>query len=293
MLKVLFRVIKIVFSISIVAAATVTVISYVNPELLVRSGINVYISKLERFYHQELYERRVLVEGLQSVEKNEIEALISPYTTNLSFWFQSNEIVKVLKQNPFVADAQITTCDEGFLTRCFRISIEERAPRFIHLKGPDALLLAEDGVTIAVVPSSELIPSLERMLVPQAPRPKIIAGVITNDASTDQFRARFEYVKESFDMLEKLSGFQFSRLELLPNGELLAKPSKAQFVVQFDKSWGDPKAFAEEVSRLKLLLPEINDRLQEVEKIDLAYNKLAVVSYKTSQVTPTPKPLKK
>jgi hypothetical protein len=293
MFKVLYRITKVCFVLVVFASAAITMLSYVQPQLLVRAGITPYLQATKRYIRQELYERRILVEGLQSLDQQKVEESLAAYTTNIPFWFQQSSIVESLKQHPLVADAAVTTCDGGFLSRCFRISITERIPQFIHMKGDQAVLLAHDGVSIAVIPAAELAASLEMMLAPDAPRPKIIAGMITDDASPDQVRARFEYIKERFALLEKITGFQFSRLELLPDGELLAKPSRATFVVQFDTSWGDPKAFEDEVMRLKLILPEIREKLHEVQKIDLAYNKLAVVSFSTPQITPTPKALKK
>ena len=145
------------------------------------------------------------------------------------------------------------------------------------------MILSDEGVTLASVPEDQLSEVLEKLLNADAPRPKIISGVITDDTSTDQFQARFRYIKESFALLEKYTGYQFARVELLPNGELLAKPSRVGFVVQFDKGWGQEEGFKEEVERLKLVLPEIKDRLADVVKIDLAYNKIAVVSYKSEK----------
>ena len=293
MFKVLFQITKVCFVLVVFASTAITILSYVQPQLLVRAGIAPYLQATKRYIRQELYERRVLVEGLQSLEQQTVEESLTGFTTNVSYWFQQSSIIASLKQHPLVADAALSTCDGGFLSRCFRISITERIPQFIHMKGDQALLLADDGVSIAAIPAVDLAASLEKMLAPDAPRPKIIAGMMTDDASPDQVRARFEYMKERFVILEKITGFQFSRLELLPDGELLAKPSRASFVVQFDTSWGDPKAFEDEVMRLKLILPEIREKLHEVQKIDLAYNKLAVVSFSTPQVTPTPKALKK
>lgn len=243
--------------------------------------------KINIWVHSKLYDRTVLVKGIKNITADSIRQAVPQEESNLSWLFNRGAFIDTLKKIPLIKNAEITSCTDEFFPQCYTIEIQERFPAFVSISQDSAILLDSDGQQLAIVPSAELFELLSKMLDPAAARPKIIVGIIAPELSSDQARARFVYAKQCFETIEKSSGINFSRIEVLANGEILAKPSKANFVVQFDDSWGHPEILQDEAKRLTLILNEIHARLEDVEKIDLAFNKLGVVKYRHPVVTPS------
>jgi hypothetical protein len=237
--------------------------------------LNPSITKFNSIF----YERKIVLLGVKNVNKDDISQLLPNHSNNIYWWIFKSSVEKNIQKLKLVDQALISFCDTDFVPKCFTINIIEKFPQFIAISGNKAILLDSSGLELESVTNEKLSDRLSQLVSTENKKPKLIVGLYTADSSSDQILARFNYIKNSISKIEAESKIEFSKIELLSSGELLIKPSKANFNIQFDNTWENSENLTEQIKRLKLVLGEISHRLNEVKKIDLAYNRLAVVAY--------------
>jgi hypothetical protein len=249
-----------------------------------------YIDPKHKIIVSKLYDRKVVVLGAKNISKDQISALLPNDKDNVYWWLNRQSIASDLQRIKIIKEVVVSGCSQEIPPNCFSIEITERKPSFIAIRGATAVLLDLEGNEFDAVPSSDLATKLKEFMSISEEKPKVVVGLYSEGTSSDQVLARFEYIKQAVTKIQQESKIEFSRIELLPTGELLLKPSKANFSVQFDNNWQNLEGLSDQVTRLKLVLSEVSARIHEVTKIDLAFNRLAVVAY-TAPIVPEGTPL--
>lgn len=235
-------------------------------------------------YEDALIRKKISIEGVNVLRSDRIQEVL-PNDRSILWWnLNRSTIEALLEKNPYIQNAEVRSCSTVlFDWGCFVVSIEERLPAYLSLYGNNAVLLGEDGATIRTVDAQNLEDTLRRLLKPTAQPPKVLVGLLTPGASTDVTEARFRYLKSSINTIEDSATLRVERAELLQNGELSVRVSGKPFAVTFDDTSRDGERLKDEVKRLEKLLVELRGREDQVEKVDLAFNKMAVVSFRHAE----------
>ena len=243
-----------------------------------------YINPNYKVIVSKLYDRKVIVLGAKNISKEQISSLLPNDKDNVYWWLNRQSIASELQKIKIIKEVVISGCSQEIPPNCFSIEIVERKPSFIAIRGANAALLDSEGNEFDAVQSSDLAIKLKELMSVDEDKPKVVVGLYSEGSSSDQVLARFEYVRQAVAKIQEESRIEFSRIELMPSGELLLKPSRANFTVQFDNNWQNLEGLSDQVTRLKLVLAEVASRINEVTKIDLAFNRIAVVAYSESIV---------
>lgn len=221
------------------------------------------------------YEKEILIAGDTNLSDKTIRDLLPTERSNLWWWMNMDLIEASLKKSPWIAKAIIHPCATSILELwgCFVVSIEERKPSFLLNEGDVIWLVGQDGGFI-----SPLTPRLKDLF--QKRTLKLLRGFYDDNPSTDLFNARFHYVREAIEIIEKRTRKRVSSVELLPGGEIEVSFENCPYQVVFSGGSESAEPLHFELDRLEALLDQLADREDSIEKIDLAFNKLAVVKIK-------------
>lgn len=232
-------------------------------------------------YNDIFFRKNISVRGLKVLRVDAIKKLLPIEYSNLWWSLNASFIDGVLEKNPFIQGASTEHCGGSILNfSCFIISIEERTPAYISLVGNEASVLGDDGATIQTAKGEDIEKTLQTLLDPKARPPIVLLGLVTPGVSSDITEARFRYLRSSIQMIESEVKLHVQRVELLPTGELSARIQNVPYDIVFDDTSKDNERLHDEVTRLKRLLPELDGKKDRVSRVDLSYNKIAVVSYK-------------
>jgi hypothetical protein len=105
-------------------------------------------------------------------------------------------------------------------------------------------------------------------------------------SSPDLIHARLEYTRRAVEIIEKHSKLEVALARCSHDGEIRARFEGYPFEVLFDYRVDAPKTLTTEAERLAALIKEFGARVQTIELIDLAYNKLAIVRFQEGQERP-------
>jgi hypothetical protein len=105
-------------------------------------------------------------------------------------------------------------------------------------------------------------------------------------SSPDLIHARLEYTRRAVEIIEKHSNLEVALARCSHEGEIRARFEGYPFEVLFDYQVDSPKTLTTESERLGALVKEFGSRVQTIELIDLAYNKLAIVRFQEGQERP-------
>lgn len=231
-------------------------------------------------YNRTFIEKKITVRGLRTLRAEAIHARL-PASRSIPWWIMNrNQIEAILTQTSFIQEADIQPCESWFSSwGCFVIDISERSPAYLTTSGSDMLVLGDDGAVIVSFPLNSLEERLGALLDPAVRKPILLVDMITPGVSSDVVKARFAYLSQAIATIEREGGVGISRVQLLPNGEIVVRLASQPFDVQFDSPQENPDRLADEAQRLRRLLLELKGKEASITRIDLAYDKLAVVTY--------------
>ncbi len=232
-----------------------------------------------RLRAQEVWSGKELsFSGLSRLNSEDLEVLL-PMDKSVVWWnLNSSAIEAAARRHPMVEYAELRRCDELSLA-CFRITVSERIPRYIVELGGQRWLVGVDGGFMTTLAASEGLPNLVT-----------IRGLGDSSASPDLVRGRFDQLRTALAVIEREAGAAVRAVDFRANLEFLAELEGLPFSVLFDMS-DDGGRIPLQAERLAKLLKEFNGRLDAIKRVDLAYDKQAVVQVNEVQVneaTPSP-----
>ena len=237
----------------------------------------------ENAFHKLFWDKEVIISGDSRLADKTIRELL-PLDRSTIWWAINSDLIENdLKKSAWVEKADIHTCGASYfsLWGCFVVSIEERQPAFLIYQDNILWLVGEDGHFI-----SPLTSRLKELLVN---RPlKTLKGVYEDHPSTDLFNARFFFVKEAIRLIETRTRKKIRELTLNGNSEIEVAFEDAPFIAVFSGGSEHIEDIKGECLRFMTILAQLGGKEGEIEKVDLAFSKLAVVKMKD---TPIPVPI--
>lgn len=230
------------------------------------------------------YQKELLIAGDSSLSDKAIRDLL-PAEMSTLWWLMNTDIIEgELRKSPWILRARIHPCATGVLSLwgCFVVSIEERKPSFLLTEGDITWLVGEDGGFI-----SPLTPRLRELFKDRTLR--TLKGFYDDSPSAELFHARFKYATDAMEIIEKRLKKKISSVQLMPQGELEVNFEDNPFAVVFSGGLDTAEPLHFELDRLQVLLDQFQGKEDTIQKIDLAFSKLAVVKFKDGMVqTGTP-----
>lgn len=208
------------------------------------------------------------------VTRAEVESHLPPTRSGLWWRVNGTAIARGLESAELVRKAEVSPCTRLSLT-CFRITIEERLPRYAALVNSEMWLVGEDGVFMGRVPEDTILRDGAGAVVEP---PIVLKGLDRAEASPDAIRARLDRVGESIRLIEQEVPFKVADAALVSGEDLAVRFRDIPYPVVFEI--GEPDRFKVEVGRFVQLLKELDGKHHLVSTIDLAFDRLAVVKLK-------------
>ena len=227
------------------------------------------------------YDKELLIAGDSNLADKSIRDLL-PTELSTLWWLMNTDIVEGdLRKSPWIRKADVHPCASKFLSLwgCFVVTIEERKPSFLVTEGDVTWLVGEDGGFI-----SPLTPRVKDLFRGRTLRN--LKGFYDDNPSADLFQARFHYASEAVGIIEKRMHRKVASVQLLPGGEIEVEFEDNPFRVVFSGGVDSAEPLHFELDRLDVLLSQIEGKEGTVEKIDLAFNKLAVVKFREGTGAP-------
>jgi len=112
-----------------------------------------------------------------------------------------------------------------------------------------------------------------------------VSGLSGESTSPEIVTARFEYVRKALAIIENGLQIGIKDAELTPQGELIVTLRSPEVRARFDYLKDNWPQLKEEISRLRVLLQEVKGTESDIDLIDLAYERLAVVKLNNNIAT--------
>jgi hypothetical protein len=229
--------------------------------------------------------RRIEVVGNSWLTTTEILDWL-PNSKDTLWWYGNVDVVKLhLIKHPLIKAATVNPCMPKtlylrypvWLTNswgCFRISVEERQPRFRVAVGKREWLTDTEGVLLAVAPSGNQSKRFSEF--------PLLKGVVGSLSSPDETRARITFLINKTLALQAETGRYVQRIEFLDRGEMLVAFEALSFPVRFGSELHNlPGEFTkvsllDQVKRMETLIPRVENE-KKIRELDLGFNKFAIV----------------
>jgi hypothetical protein len=270
------------------ALITIGILYLDNPAPLQR-----FVTRRADQMQHAIYDKVINYGGLSLVRREELDRLL-PMQNSVPWWLLSADNVEsTLLRHSLVKKAELRTCDRFAVTNwgCFEIQIEERRPSYAALIEDEVWILGQDGGLLFPVArekfeSESLQKILSRHLARDVSADAKLKMLQIAGSSPDLIHARLEYTRRAVEIIEKHSKLEVALARCSHDGEIRARFEGYPFEVLFDYRVDAPKTLTTEAERLAALIKEFGARVQTIELIDLAYNKLAIVRFQEGQERP-------
>lgn len=263
---------RLLVSFAVILAAS-SLLLWRYPEVAKR-GYQEITEKSDQF----LTEKQIDISGLTVLGRSDIVKDL-PLSKSVSWWhLHHREIESGLERNVLIQKAVVKRC-ETFSVRCFEISIQEREPAFITTLNDTVWLIGNDGGFITPVPKKQFEEKGANVVMGR--KPIVVEGLLSDSVSPDAAKARIQYVKAMIAAVEPETGLKVVWVDLRKNGETALRFSGFGFEAIFDVSGSDLVKVREEAQRLKTVLNQFGDRVSDIARVDLAFDKVAVAKLKS------------
>lgn len=252
----------------LIAASVLTLHALDNPK-----GFSRLWARLTLSTDAVLHDKEVRIEGLNRLSRIEVEHLL-PLGQAVAWWHANGtEIQSAVRQSPWVAEAAVAACPDTIASRwgCFVVSVTERVPTFIASVDNAEWIIDKDGSFI--VPKRDMRNGKgERELV-------AVSGLASRAKSPDVVRAQLLGASKLLPVLEKRVGRAIMGIEFQGQGDFAVMFKGLHFPVVFGAGKDSKIPLAEQGERCAELLKHLSGRLSEIQKVDLAFNQVGVVSF--------------
>jgi hypothetical protein len=222
----------------------------------------------------------IRIEGISLLPRSVVEKQL-PLDRSVAWWLANKaDIQSRLAKNPWVERVSIEGCSGAGMAQswgCFVVLVKERRARFVASVDSESWLIAEDGTFLSPVDSDDWH-GVKRFAVPGVLK---VDGLASRVSSPDILRAQLAVARSASDTLENALGRRISALQFSAKGDLSVSFKGFPFPIVFNAS-SDTAALNDQADRARALLPKLSARLGDIEKIDLAFSKVGVVTFKGS-----------
>lgn len=220
--------------------------------------------------------KEISILGLNNLSREQVEKFLLIERSTILWRLNPTEVERALKQNPFIEQAKLEPCSNWSYS-CFRLEISEKKLRYLSEIDGVLWVLADNGDFVAPLSDARDLLKLSGFFAGQ--EPKILRG-LSGKLSSDLLRARARFASDAINAVEKNVNSRAEQVEIKENGELIFKFSDYGFLAIFEGGNVGIAAIEKMALRLSSLLKELGHNVRGIERIDLAYDRIAVVKYK-------------
>jgi hypothetical protein len=246
-----------------------------NPRLFVAGA-----DAVEDWWQRNFQDKQVRLEGLKWLSRTEIERVL-PLERSVLWWMFNAPVVQAkVAESPWIGEAAVERCGENLLSEwgCFVVSVKERAPRFVAVVDEEAWVISDDG--------SFLLPASSAMKENSEDRYRglvTVEGLASRHQSPDLVRSQVALASTTIETLEKAVKLRVKGVDFVGRGDISVSFERLSFPIVFSASRDASVSLQEQGERCAKLLAQLNGRLAEVDKIDLAFSQVGVVKFKGQQ----------
>jgi hypothetical protein len=247
-----------------------TLIVLDNPQ----GAADLYASSLKRA--ESIWsDKEIRIAGLNLLKRSEVERLLPVERSVL--WWQVNrsQVEAKVASNTWISHSKLSSCSGGSLAErwgCFLVTVEERQPLFTTNFNGDAWVIDRQGVFVA-----PLVELQRRNFVGELIS---VRGVADGAQQPSLVRAQLSAAAPLCDTLSKVVGRGVRDLEFLAQGDFAVRFKGLNFPVIFAAGTDASVRLEEQGERFAALLKQIAGRLGDVERIDLAFDRVGVVRFR-------------
>ena len=231
------------------------------------------------------FTKEISISGVDLVSEETVRNSL-PLDESVFWWLiNSDEVVADLRKDKYISHVEVEPCSDWIVDNwgCFDIRVDERDPKYLVKFNDSYWLLGEEGAFIEPVSYStqddrSSLTSKYGELVP-------VSGLSGESTSPEIVTARFEYVRKALAIIENGLQIGIKDAELTPQGELIVTLRSPEVRARFDYLKDNWPQLKEEISRLRVLLQEVKGTESDIDLIDLAYERLAVVKLNNNIAT--------
>ena len=229
--------------------------------------------------NQLLYQRSLQIVGANEALAARVRALLPEQNSNLWWLGHLRTIERLITADEHIASATVALCRDGWLPRigCFSIEVKPRRTEFLVIAASDVRLVAADGVVLESVAAKDVEAEINRLVVAGTKAPRVVRGIYSDQPSSDVASARFARISAAVTQLEKQLTRRIEALTFLNSSELEVRIEALRFPVRFNL---DPlTTLSDQADRFLRLEREIAGKTENIELVDMAFDKLGVVRY--------------
>lgn len=239
-----------------------------------------------------LYQRTINLsvsgQAVDAKVQRQIQALLPIERSNLWWITHKSEIEREITSNAHIATATVAFCRDGWIPqlRCFDIALTARSAEFLVMAASDVRLVAGDGVLLDHLPIARFEQEVDRIVAVGAKPPRIISGIYSDQPSPDIAAARFERISKGIIQIESRLNRRAEKIEFINSNEVELMIEGNRFPVRFGIE--SLTTLEDQVERYLRLEREIASKRDNIELIDMAFDKLGVVRYSQSVLVQQP-----
>jgi hypothetical protein len=182
-------------------------------------------------------------------------------------------------EDPYVSDVSIDRCADRWSVRCFEVRVTERALSFLTMVNGTPWIVGDEGGFIAPLPGIRGREGLDRFLEGKGERLVFLDGVSRDGFPAEVTRGRLLYLTNAKNVIESEVKLKLRSMTLTDDGELECAFRETPMRAVFGYAGGgDLSLLGEEARRLGVLLTTFGERSRLLERVDVAFNKMAVVT---------------
>ena len=236
------------------------------------------------------YQRTLRIVGVNQTMAERVSALLPQQNSNLWWFSHLPSVERMIALDAHVAKVDVSICRDGWLPRlgCFSIAVTPRQAEYLVLAVTEVRLVALDGVVLESVAIKDFNSLAERIIDSGEATPRVLRGIYKDQPSSDIATARFARVVNSVKQLESQLVRRIESIEFVNSGEIEVRLDGTKFPVRFNID--SLTSLNDQADRFSRLEREISGKLDLVEMVDMAFDKLGVVRYSQRVISPvTPK----
>ncbi len=259
---------------------TVAVLHFLdNPDLFRHIAQSV-----GRTVDSAVYTKDIRIEGLKILSRTEVERLL-PLHRSVPWWMSNAPVIQArAEESPWIESAVLDSCPGGSFRAwgCFVLSITERVPRFLAVVDNEEWLIAQDGAFL--LPLNTILQQHrqgdDEKLAVDVRRLTRVRGLASRLNSPDLLGAQLGLARDGVQVMLKQVGRPIDTIDFSGKAELSVYFKGVPFPVIFSAS-DEALSLSEQSERCARVLQQFQGRFDEVEKIDLAFERVGVVKLKS------------
>lgn len=215
-----------------------------------------------------LYFREVQFSGTNHLSPESLQSAVPHQLTNFTWYFRPERVARDLRMHPHVKEVKVRPC-RPYSFSCFSVEIAERPGELIAKVAGKNWYIAGDGSFIEPYEGD-----LRFRFLP------LVEGQLLESLAPEVARGRLRNIVQLVDQLSRKLELRIDSVSPLRSGEVRVRFRGHQFEAVFDE---DSTQYPEKVKRLEAILSELDQRVSEVESVDLAFRRVGVVRFRQDQ----------